>query len=113
MSTRLAGKRLNRLLRAGAAFTLTLAVLPNILYLGHGDQHADLSDPAQAEEHAAHCHLGPSKCSGQPGAVSATWVDSDSWQLDPSGVLQASEGPSLLPPSEGPSFKSSPPPRHG
>jgi hypothetical protein len=93
--------------------TLTVAVLPNILYLGHGDHHADLRDPAQAEEHAAHCHLGPSKCSGQPGAVTATWADSDVWRLNPSGFLFVSEASPPVSPSDGPSFKSSPPPRYG
>lgn len=113
MAAQVRGRRLNRLLRAGAVFTLTLAILPNILYLGHAGQHADLSDPVQAEEHAAHCHLGPSKCSGQPGSGSVTWLQSDSWDLVPSGILFATATPSLSFPSDGPSFKSSPPPRYG
>lgn len=112
MHHRLAGRRLRRALRVGAAFTLLLVVLPNVLYLGHSGQHADLHDAAQAEEHAAHCHLGPSKCGSQYSLVSASWADGDVWRFKPAGILFAAEGPSRPSPSEGPSFKFSPPPRY-
>ncbi len=54
-------------LRAGAVLILLLAVLPNLLYLGHRPLFGDhpIHTEAQAREHAAHCHLGPSTCSGQ------------------------------------------------
>jgi hypothetical protein len=52
-----------------AAVVLLLAVLPNALYLGHwpflpGFETA--STPAEAHEHAGHCHAGPSKCTDAP-----------------------------------------------
>ncbi len=55
-----------RLVRTGSLVVLLLAMAPNIMYVGHwgGGEHEHISSPAEAQEHAEHCHLGPSKCAG-------------------------------------------------
>lgn len=67
--------------RAGCVLVLLLAVMPQVLYLGHplaaaeppaqahqtGHEHHDMA----AAEHANHCHVGPKSCAGGNGVVSA------------------------------------------
>ncbi len=55
------------LIRAAAVLVLLFVVLPNVLYLGHWPIFGDhpIRSEAQAREHAAHCHLGPSTCSSE------------------------------------------------
>ena len=53
---------------------LLLAVLPNLLYVGHGGLlggHSRMSNEGEAAEHAAHCHLGPKQCSSGFGSAEA------------------------------------------
>lgn len=67
--------------RAGLIFVrvcslavLLLAVLPNVMYVGHGGLlggHSHVSTEAEAAEHTAHCHLGPKQCSSGFGSVVA------------------------------------------
>ncbi len=65
------------LIRVGALAVLLGVVAPNVTYVGHwplaGHTH-DIVDEATANEHAAHCHVGPSKCSGQTDFTGAWWV---------------------------------------
>lgn len=65
------------LVRAGAIAVLLSVLLPNIAYAGHwssgGHAHAVQSE-AEASAHAAHCHLGPSKCSGEPDLTGVSWI---------------------------------------
>lgn len=76
-----------RLVAVGSLLILLLAVLPNVLYLGHwpipgmaSDVHQFQSE-AETREHAIHCHLGPSQCSDQPGSVGVWWLTHDQWSL--------------------------------
>jgi hypothetical protein len=57
---------------------LLAAVLPNIMYVGHGpfggsDAH-DFKTVEDIEEHIAHCHIGPSSCSDQASLGVSWWV---------------------------------------
>lgn len=65
------------LIRAGAVAVLLSVVVPNITYVGHwssqGHTHP-IQNQAEASEHAAHCHLGPSKCSSQPDFTGVSWI---------------------------------------
>ncbi len=73
-----------------AALALLLgAILPNVSFIGHwgafggapdpaAPTHAshDPLGPAEAEQHARHCHVGPARCSGQSSLV-GTWSIGD------------------------------------
>lgn len=56
-----------RWLRIGAVAVLAFCLLPQIAYLGHWDEHEGPMTPQEVQEHAAHCHLGPSSCADGPG----------------------------------------------
>ncbi len=61
-------------LRIGSLVVLLLAVLPNVLYVGHGGVlggRAHISSETEAAEHASHCHLGPKQCSSGFGSTEA------------------------------------------
>ena len=60
------GRRL-RWLQIGAWMVLLLCLLPQVAYMGHWDGHESIDTPQEAQEHAAHCHLGPSSCADGPG----------------------------------------------
>ena len=60
--------------RIGSLVVLLLAVLPNVLYVGHGGLlggHSHIANEAEAAEHASHCHLGPKQCSSGFGSAEA------------------------------------------
>ena len=87
--------RRDRLIRVGGLVILLAAVMPNVLYLGHwsvaGEAHGGIHTAAEAEEHAAHCHLGPAKCSGQ-ASFTWTWTIGDhEWSLAPNARPQQIE----------------------
>jgi hypothetical protein len=78
---RLSARRRRLAIKLGSVLVLLLAVLPQVLYLGHplksnvsssvaravpaGHQHHD----AAAAQHAGHCHVGPKGCAAADGAV--------------------------------------------
>lgn len=71
-----------RLLKRGALLVLFLAVLPNVLYIGHLplpglDAEMHIHTPAEARDHANHCHLGPASCGDQPALVGTWWIGED------------------------------------
>jgi hypothetical protein len=111
--------RMRRALRLGAVLTLVFVIAPNVLYLGHSAlgplapaaAHDNLDDPAEAEEHAAHCHLGPSKCTGQSSAVSVSWADESTWSLSTGGRLTGADSATDIVLAEGPVFRVTPPPK--
>ena len=90
------------LVRVGAIVVLLAAVAPNVLYVGHWgsageDQHVD--HPAEVQEHAEHCHIGPAKCSGQ-ASFTGTWsiggeAPAISFDSEPRPVVAAA--PAFLP----------------
>ena len=66
-------------MRAGYVVVLLAAVLPNVLYLGHGPTEAGHPHPTtdahdEGEEHVQHCHVGPSRCAGSPSLVGTSWI---------------------------------------
>ncbi len=56
-----------RWLRVGAVAVLAFCLLPQIAYLGHWNEPEGPVTPQEVQEHAAHCHLGPSSCADGPG----------------------------------------------
>mgnify|MGYP005848907595 FL=1 len=65
------------LIRVGALVVLLGVLLPNVTYVGHwskGEHDEAIHDEAQAIVHAQHCHLGPSKCSGQQDFTGTWWI---------------------------------------
>ena len=60
--------------RIGSLVVLLLAVLPNVLYVGHGGLmggHSHIWNATEAAEHVSHCHLGPKQCSSGFGSAEA------------------------------------------
>ncbi|HZP26600.1 MAG TPA: hypothetical protein VFB90_06090 [Dehalococcoidia bacterium] len=104
-----------RLLGRLALLALLLAVLPNVLYIGHlplpGAPVEHIHTPAEAAQHANHCHLGPSSCGDQPSLSGTWWAGEEPAPLTPfSDTLPiASSGGQLKP--EAPSDILTPPPR--
>jgi hypothetical protein len=81
---------------------LLMAIVPNVFYVGHwslpGLQHdhsiASLED---LHEHAAHCHVGPSECTGPHAMAGAWWVGDAPLELaigaQPRIIEQSSDNP--------------------
>jgi len=77
---RLSARRRRWAIRAGSVLVLLLAVMPQVLYLGHPLTAAEPPPQARrtdhehhdkvAAEHANHCHVGPKSCAGAGGVVS-------------------------------------------
>ncbi len=60
--------------RAGSLAVLLLAVLPHVLYVGHGGflgGAPHISNETEAAEHTSHCHLGRKQCSSGFGSAEA------------------------------------------
>ena len=78
-----------KLLRASAVFVLLVAVLPNVMYLGHGPTapghvHSAAEERQESDaEHVQHCHVGPSKCSGPQSLVGTWWIGDEATPVDP------------------------------
>jgi len=76
---RLSAGRRRWAIRAGSLLVLLLAVMPQVLYLGHPLTAAQLTAQAgqtghehhdrTAAEHANHCHVGPKSCAFADGMV--------------------------------------------
>lgn len=98
-----------------AAFILLLAVITNISYLGHWSsaaaEHAPVHSAGEAEEHARHCHLGPSRCSGQQSLVSAFWLGDGPALLALVGPLRHVDVAEVPPATDAPAAPPAHPPR--
>ena len=69
-TTVMSGRARQQLLHIGSLVVLLFAIAPNVLYIGHWGiigGRSDMANEAEVEEHAAHCHVGPSKCSDAVG----------------------------------------------
>lgn len=110
---------------------LLAAVLPNATYLGHGPTapphgHADEALVAehdgatdrhdapveQEDEHARHCHVGPSKCGGSQSTVGTWWVGDEAPEPN-LGPLSPHGGPRDPEAAPGWTVRSLRPPRLG
>lgn len=95
-----------RVARSISRFILLGVLLPNVAYLGHwGVTEATVTpgDVAQAQkntdEHALHCHTGPSKCAGPQATVGALNVNEDSGLITPPNTVKPTiESPSEIAP---------------
>lgn len=79
-------RRGQKLLRAGAVFVLLAAVMPNVLYIGHGPTEPSHKSPhshgaaaadvgsTSGEAHVQHCHVGAAKCAGPQSLVGTSWI---------------------------------------
>lgn len=95
---------------------LVLAVLPNVLYIGHlplpGLQaEAHIHTPAQAREHANHCHGSPAGCGDQPSFVGTSWVTNGDTLIAVQGGTHKMELVELVIALDSPAFVETPPPR--
>lgn len=66
----MSGRARRQLLQIGSLVVLLFAIAPNVLYIGHWGiigGRSDMASEAEVEGHAAHCHVGPSKCSDSTG----------------------------------------------
>ncbi len=78
--------RHSTLVRCGAAFVLLAVILPNLMYVGHWSSDHDTQKHSadsgvNVAAHAAHCHFGPAKCSGEPALVGTWWVGEEPFKL--------------------------------
>jgi hypothetical protein len=76
----LSPRRRRLAIRLGSVLVLLLAVMPQVLYLGHPARDADGTTQVTAStghehhdqaaaEHAGHCHVGPKGCAGGDGVT--------------------------------------------
>lgn len=97
-----------RIVRWGAIFVLLMVMLPSITYVGHWDPlgvlpthaHSLHHDPLEYEEHAAHCHMGPSTCTGPQATVGSWWIGDEATPLvaaEPRPALHFTASPEALP----------------
>ena len=85
-------------IRTASLLILLVAVLPNVLYVGHGplsvghdhaEQDAHGGAVGVGGEHAEHCHVGPSRCGGSQSMVGTWWAGEDSGLLSLDGLVRA------------------------
>lgn len=82
---RLPLSRQRRIVRVASIFVLLMVMLPSIAYVGHWDPfgvlpthaHSLHHDPDDRQDHAAHCHEGPSSCTGPQATVGSWWIGDD------------------------------------
>lgn len=82
---RITRSRQRRIVRLGALFVLLIVMLPSIAYVGHWDPfrvqpthaHSLHHEPSDNQDHAAHCHEGPSTCTGPQATVGSWWIGDD------------------------------------
>jgi len=105
---RLPARRRQLAIKFGSVLVLLLAVMPQVLYLGHplksnvsssvaravpaGHQHHD--DAAAA--HAGHCHVGPKGCAAADGAVTVASLAAAIQVLEDGQTAISVENVSLL-----------------
>jgi hypothetical protein len=88
---RISGRRRRLAIRLGSLAVLLLAVMPQVLYLGHPLSGEEAPAPASATghehhdkvaaEHANHCHVGPKGCAAADGAVNTAPLANVAWVL--------------------------------
>jgi hypothetical protein len=77
---RLSARRRRLAIKLGSVMVLLLAVMPQVLYLGHPISEAPATEQTTAgaahehhdqaaAEHAGHCHVGPKGCAGADGVA--------------------------------------------
>jgi len=98
---RLSARRQRLATKAGSVLVLLLAVLPQVLYLGHPRAASDSAVQTTSAhhqhrekteaEHANHCHVGPKSCAGSDGAVAAALLSSVTSALPHDGHSYALE----------------------
>ena len=72
-----------RTIRWGAILVLLLVMLPNVAYLGHWSPfgqtthaHSLHHERTDTDDHAEHCHGGPTSC-GPQATVGSWWIGDD------------------------------------
>lgn len=108
-----------RIIRWGAIFVLFGVMLPMVTYVGHWDPfgmqpthaHSLHHEPDDKQDHAAHCHSGPSTCTGPQATVGSWWIGGDANPVAaPEPTLEIEVNDDLLD-VEPPSYRLVPPPR--
>ena len=72
-------QRVRGIVALASAAVLLLAVLPNILYIGHlpipgvAAYHEHPSSAQEARDDASHCHYGPAGCSDHSHPSTSSW----------------------------------------
>jgi len=105
---RLSARRRRLAIKVGSVLVLLLAVMPQVLYLGHplkssvsdsaaralpaGHQHHDDA----VAQHAGHCHVGPKGCAAADGAVTVASLAAAIQALDDGQTAISVENVSLL-----------------
>jgi hypothetical protein len=83
----LSPRRRRLVIKLGSVLVLLLAVMPQVLYLGHPARETDGPTRAAATtghehheqaaaEHAGHCHVGPKGCAGADGVTNVALLAS-------------------------------------
>lgn len=104
----------NLLIRIGALAVLLGVVAPNVTYVGHwplGGHTHEIQDEATANEHASHCHLGPSKCSGQTYFTGTWWAGQEPLSVATAPKEELVPGSAERTPTDPPSSRLLQPPR--
>jgi len=83
---RLSARRRRFVIKFGSVMVLLLAVMPQVLYLGHPMREVDATEQTTsaghehhdrvATEHANHCHVGPKGCAAADGVAQAALLSS-------------------------------------
>jgi hypothetical protein len=104
-----------RRIMAASVIVLLLAVLPNLLYVGHwplpGTRVHELQSRADIEEHAAHCHLGLSHCLARQSLDTSVWIAQRATELGLDAEPRQVEFAPTLVYRESPFTVTKPPPR--
>lgn len=82
---RISRSQRRRIVRLGSIFILLMVMLPSIAYVGHWDPfhvkpthaHSLHHEPNDNQDHAAHCHEGPSTCTGPQATTGSWWIGDD------------------------------------
>lgn len=109
-------RRSQLLLSRVARLVLVLAVLPNVLSIGHLplpglNAEAHVHTAAEAREHANHCHGSPASCGDQPSFVGTSWVFNDDIPITRQGDTHEVETNGFVIALDSPAFADTPPPR--
>jgi hypothetical protein len=100
--------RRQRLLKLGSVLVLLLAVMPQVLYLGHPTASSDSETATRAvpaghehhdqaaAKHAGHCHVAPKGCAAADGAVNVGSLETAIQLLENGQTALAVESTPLL-----------------
>lgn len=112
-------RRRLRIIRWGSIVVLLLVMLPMITYVGHWDPfgvqpahaHSLHHETNDSQDHAAHCHAGPSTCTGPQATIGSWWIGADANPVAPPEPSLVIEITSEANQTESPSYRLVPPPR--